>query len=70
MDNHYHLLHKMLDANLYKSMRQLNGVYTQRLNRAHGRTGHVFQGSYKAMLAQKNSNLLGISCSIRCGREW
>jgi hypothetical protein len=25
-------------------MRQLNGVYTQRFNRIHGRVGHVFQG--------------------------
>ena len=25
-------------------MSQLNGVYTKRLNRHHGRAGHVFQG--------------------------
>ncbi len=28
-------------------MRQLNGMYTQIVNRVHGRGGHVFQGRYK-----------------------
>jgi putative transposase len=31
-------------------MRQLNEVYTHRVNRHHGRVGHVFQGRYKAIL--------------------
>jgi hypothetical protein len=31
-------------------MRQLNGVYTQRFNRRHGRVGHLFQGRFKAIL--------------------
>jgi hypothetical protein len=39
-------------------MRQLNGVYTQRFNVAHKRTGHVFQGRYKAILVDKDSHLL------------
>ena len=42
-------------------MRQLNGVYTQRLNRNHHRVGHVFQGRYKAILVQKNAYLLELS---------
>jgi hypothetical protein len=37
-------------ANLSKGMRQLNGVYTQRFNRRHGRVGHVFQGRFKAIV--------------------
>lgn len=28
-------------------MRQLNGMYTQIVNRVHGRGRHVFQGRYK-----------------------
>jgi len=48
MDNHYHLLIETPDSNLGKGMRQLNGVYTQTTNRAHGKVGHVFQGRYKA----------------------
>ena len=33
MDNHYHLLIETPDANLSRGMRQLNGVYTQTINR-------------------------------------
>jgi REP-associated tyrosine transposase len=29
-------------------MRQLNGFYTQRFNRRHGLSGHLYQGRYKA----------------------
>lgn len=55
MTNHYHILIETPEANLVKGMRQLNGVYTQRLNRAHGRVGHVFQGRYKAILVERDS---------------
>lgn len=40
MGNHYHLLVETPDSNLSRGMRQLNGVYTQRFNRQHGRVGH------------------------------
>ena len=43
------------------AMRQLNGVYTQRFNRAHERGGHVFQGRYKAILVEKESHLLEVA---------
>ena len=42
-------------------MRQLNGVYTQKFNRAHNRVGHVFQGRYKAILVDKNNYLLEVA---------
>jgi REP element-mobilizing transposase RayT len=58
MDNHYHLVVETVDANLSRGMRQLNGVYTQRFNRSHGRVGHVFQGRYKAILVERESYLL------------
>lgn len=61
MDNHYHLLLETPDGNLSKGMRQLNGVYTQRFNRKHGRVGHVFQGRYKAIIVQKESYLLELA---------
>ena len=48
MSNRYHLLIETPDTNLSKGVRQLNGVYTQTYNRTHGRSGHVFQGRYKA----------------------
>jgi len=61
MDNHYHILIETAEGNLSQGMRQLNGVYTQRSNRRHGRVGHVFQGRYKAILVQKDEYLLELS---------
>jgi REP element-mobilizing transposase RayT len=61
MTNHYHLLVETPEANLSKGMRQLNGVYTQRFNRSYNRSGHVFQGRYKAILAQKEAYLLELA---------
>ncbi len=60
MTNHYHLLIETPDGNLAIGMRQLNGVYTQLFNKLHGRTGHLFQGRYKAILIQKDSHLLEV----------
>ncbi|WP_428033655.1 REP-associated tyrosine transposase [Amphritea sp.] len=61
MDNHYHLLIETADANLSKGMRQLNGVFTQYINRTHSRVGHLFQGRYKAILVEKDSYLQELS---------
>lgn len=61
MTNHYHLLAETPDANLAHGMRQLNGMYTQRFNRRHGRAGHVFQGRYHAVVVQKESHLLEVA---------
>jgi putative transposase len=61
MTNHYHLLVETPEANLAEGMRQLNGVYTQIVNRAHRRVGHVFQGRYKAVLVERDSHLLEVS---------
>ncbi len=58
MNNHYHLLVETPEPNISSGMRQLNGVYTQRFNRNHIRTGHIFQGRYKSILVEKDSYLL------------
>ena len=58
MDNHYHLLIETPEGNLSEGMRQLNGIYTQRLNRKHTMVGHVFQGRFKAILVDKENYLL------------
>ncbi|MGC1455064.1 MAG: transposase [Nitrospirota bacterium] len=60
MDNHYHLLVETPDGNLSLGMRQLNGVYTQAFNKRRNRSGHLFQGRYKAILIQKDSHLLEV----------
>ncbi|MCE1182630.1 MAG: transposase [Rhodocyclales bacterium] len=61
MTNHYHLVIETPEGNLAQGMRQLNGVYTQYINRTHGRVGHVFQGRYKAVLVEKESYLLELA---------
>ncbi|MEH8019588.1 transposase [Rheinheimera muenzenbergensis] len=61
MTNHYHLLLETPDANLSKGMRQLNGMYTQAVNRKHKRVGHLFQGRYKGILVDKDAYLLELS---------
>jgi REP element-mobilizing transposase RayT len=58
MTNHYHLVVETPERNLSKGMRQLNGVYTQASNRRHGRSGHLFQGRFKAILVDKEAHLL------------
>lgn len=55
---HYELLIFTRQANLSRLMRHLNGVYTQAHNRRHGRTGHVFQGRFKAVLVDREHLLL------------
>jgi putative transposase len=61
MSNHYHVVIETPEANLSKGMRQLNGVYTQRFNRSHGRVGYVFQGRFKAILVDKDNYLLELA---------
>ncbi len=58
MENHYHLLIETPRANLSRGMRELNGVYTQRVNQRHKRVGHLFQGRYKGILVEKDDHLL------------
>ncbi len=58
MENHYHLMIETPEANLAKGMRQLNGVFTQWSNRRHQRSGHLFQGRYKAIHVDRDSYFL------------
>ena len=61
MGNHYNILLETPEANLSKGMRQLNGVYTQYVNRRCGRVGHLFQGRFKGILVQKEPYLLELA---------
>jgi putative transposase len=61
MGNHYHLMIETPEGNLTKGMRQLNGVFTQWSNRLHKRSGHVFQGRYKAILVNRESYFLELA---------
>lgn len=61
MSNHYHFVVETPEANLSKGMRQLNGVYTQRVNRRHGLVGHLFQGRFKGILVERDAYLLELA---------
>lgn len=61
MGNHYHLMIETPEGNLTKGMRQLNGVFTQWSNRRHKRSGHLFQGRYKAILVNRDSYFLELA---------
>ena len=61
MTNHYHVLIETVEGNLSQGMRQLNGLYSQYVNRQHSLVGHLFQGRYKAILVQKESYLLELA---------
>jgi REP element-mobilizing transposase RayT len=65
MDNHYHLLVRTRRANLKKAMQWFGTTYTQRFNRRHFRSGHLFQGRYKSIIIQNEhiGNLFGLSYS-------
>lgn len=55
MGNHYHLLIETPSGNLPQIMRHINGAYTTHFNRKRSRSGHLFQGRYKAILVEKDS---------------
>src|ERR1044071_6521420 len=47
MDNHYHLLMELSEANLSRAVQWLNVSYSVCFNRQHRRAGHLFQGRFK-----------------------
>jgi REP element-mobilizing transposase RayT len=61
MPNHYHLIIETPKGNLSKLMHYINGSYTNYINRRKGRSGHLFQGRYKAILVDQDNYLLELS---------
>ena len=60
MNNHYHFVLQTKRANLSRLMRHINGVYTQAYNRRHCKSGHVFQGRFKAVLVDRDAYFLEV----------
>ena len=58
MTNHYHLLIETLSMNLSQVMHYVNASYTGYVNRKRHRSGHLFQGRYKAIVIERDSYLL------------
>ena len=57
MGNHYHLIVETPGANLSVFMHHINSAYTTYFNLKRKRSGHLFQGRYKAFLIDKDSYL-------------
>ncbi len=60
MDNHVHLAIERGKVPLSKIMAGLQSSYTQYFNRRHERSGHLFQGRYKAFLVEKGRYALAL----------
>ena len=58
MDNHIHLLIQVADTPLAKIIHNLSFRYTRYINAKQKRTGHLFQGRYKAILIDADNYLL------------
>jgi putative transposase len=61
LSNHVHLLVETPEGNLSKMMQAFQTSYTLYFNKRHGRTGHVFEQRYKAMVVDKDNYLLQVS---------
>ena len=61
MDNHDHLYVETPEANLSAGVQHLNGSYTSYFNRRHRRSGHLFQGRYKAQLIENEGHFWEVS---------
>ncbi len=55
LDNHYHLLLETPRGNLSQILHHLNGAYTTYYNVKRRRSGHLFQGRYRALLVEMES---------------
>jgi REP element-mobilizing transposase RayT len=55
MGNHYHLLLETPRGNLSQILHHVNGAYTTYFNVKRQRSGHLFQGRYRAILVEKDA---------------
>ena len=60
MSNHYHVCLRTPKCNLSRVMRHVDGLYTQRFNRSHGRDGSLFRGRYRAILIDADEYLASV----------
>ena len=58
MGNHYHFVIQTRRANLSTLTQRINATYGQAFNRRHQRSGHLFEGRFKAWVAEgRNAQL-------------
>src|SRR5262249_44006127 len=61
MDNHYHLLIELSEANLSRAVQWLNVSYGVWFNCKHRRVGHLVQGRFKSVLVNPEEWALSLS---------
>jgi REP element-mobilizing transposase RayT len=61
MDNHYHLLLELREANLSRAIQWLNVSYSCWFNVRHRRCGHLFQGRFKSVVVDPMGWALALS---------
>ena len=61
MSNHFHLLVETPEPNLSVAMQWINVSYATYFNRKHRRSGHLFQGRFKAILVDADAYLKHLS---------
>jgi REP element-mobilizing transposase RayT len=59
--NHFHFLLRTPEANLGRFMHRFNTAYITYYNLRHHRSGHLYQGRYKAILVEADEYLLELS---------
>ncbi len=64
MPNHVHLLVEVRDAPLSRLMQALQFRYTRTFNIRYKKSGHLFQGRYKAILCMRDAYLLELSAYL------
>lgn len=75
MDNHFHLtVRELKEGGASKYMQRILNAYTKYFNIKYRRTGHLFEGPFKAVHVKNNVQLLHLSAYIhrnpRDVREW
>ena len=61
LDNHFHILLKTPEGNLGRFMQRFNTAYIAYYNLRHHKSGHLYQGRYKALLVEADEYLLELS---------
>ena len=57
MENHYHLILETPEANISRALQWLNVSYAVYFNKKRNRTGHLFQGRFKALIINADEYL-------------
>jgi REP element-mobilizing transposase RayT len=64
MPNHLHLVLRAVHGGLSDGMQELNGNHARRMNRRHGRTGHLVQNRFFSVELESDSHLIAAGAYV------